>query len=307
MDNQIKFKQVRDFGEVFSATFAFLRQNFKPLLISLITYIGPLILVLSIVYGIVLTKFIDIGSFITGAMIPQDFYTWGMEIFVYFLAVFILGITMFTLMVGVIYAYIILYIEIGFRNFFPSDVFNKALTFFWPILGANILLGIMVLFGTLFCIIPGIYLGVSLMFLIFIVIYERNGAGEGINRTFSLTHKKWWWNFLLMLVLLVINAIVTYVLQAIFTSIGFGILLSNADSDMQVITQITLLVLKYFVYFITYPFLLVAVVFQYFSIVEESKPKQVIEKIVQVAPVNTTKEKPELTIDDRINNLGDNK
>ena len=307
MENQIKFKQARDFGEVFSATSAFLRQNFNPLFISLITYVGPLLLMLSIIYGIVLSKFLNIGTYNFDPVQFLDIINWGIEVMLYFLAVVLIGTVMFTLLVGIIYAHIVLYIEKGFGNFIPADVFNKAISFFWPILGANILLGLIVGMGTLFCIIPGIYLGVSLMFLTFIVVYERNDATDGINRTFSLSHKKWWWNFLLMLVLMIIHSVITSVFEFAFNSISLSFLFSEVDSEMQIIVQITIIALKYMSTFIVYPILLVAIVFQYFSIVAESEAPQQSERIGQVKPTVTTPEKPEPTIDERINKLGPDK
>ncbi|MDY7085612.1 MAG: hypothetical protein SYR96_10940 [Actinomycetota bacterium] len=66
-----------------------------------------------------------------------------------------------------------------------TEALKNGLRRFFPLLGWQILAGLTILLGLVFCVLPGIYFAVVLMVLTPIVLLER---GQGIGRAFQLFH-----------------------------------------------------------------------------------------------------------------------
>jgi len=280
-ETKINFKQVREFGDIFNVTFAFIRENFKGLIIPLLIYVGPLVVIFGVLYGILLTKYMGFGAF-KGGLMQYNAFNFGTEASIYIMAIGILAILFFTLLVGIINSYITLYIEKGKGTFTHSDVFNNALKYFFPLLLTSIITSTFVIVGSIFCFFPGIYLAISMSFMSFIVIYEKKGVGYALGRTFQIANSKWWWNFLIIFVFSFITSIIGYVLGAPFMIIQllfqFGFLdMQNAD-----VLYMASLSGTYMVSFLTYTILFVAIAFQYFSIVEEKEAPDLYNRIGQI-------------------------
>ncbi|MFA6098207.1 MAG: DUF975 family protein [Patescibacteria group bacterium] len=67
-----------------------------------------------------------------------------------------------------------------------TDVFTQVKDF-WRVLGANILVGFIVLVGFIFLIVPGIYLGLRFIFTIPLIIDKNLGIGEAMERSSEMT------------------------------------------------------------------------------------------------------------------------
>ena len=67
-----------------------------------------------------------------------------------------------------------------------SDVFTQF-TYFWRVLGANILLGIMIGLGMILLIVPGIYLALRFMFTIPLIIDKNLDIGEAMKQSTEMT------------------------------------------------------------------------------------------------------------------------
>ena len=284
-ENQINFKQVREFGDIFNVTFAFIQENFKAIIVPLLIYVGPIIAILGILYGILFTKYIGIGGHNSGLVQFSDL-NFGFEAIMYTLAIAVLGITSFTLLIGIINSYIIFYIKKGKDNFTHSDIFNNALKYFFPLFVTNIITSLFVGFGTIFCFLPGIYLGVSMSFMSFIVMYEKKGVSDALSRTFQVANTKWWWNFLILFIFSMITGIIGYILGLPFIIIQylfqFGIL-DFQNADMLYIFSFSG---TYIVSLSTYTILFIAIAFQYFSIVEEKEAPDLYGRIGQIGQDN---------------------
>jgi hypothetical protein len=287
-ENQINFKQVREFGDIFNVTFAFIRENFKGLIIPLLIYVGPLVAIFGVLYGIFLTKYLGFGAFNNSSLIQYNTYNFGAGAALYLIAISFLGVLFFTLLIGIINSYIILYIEKGKGEFTHSDVFNNTLKYFFQLLLTNIITSIFVGVGTLFCFIPGIYLGISMSFMSFIVMYERKGVGHALNRTFQIANSKWWWNFLIIFVFSIITGIIGNILGLPFMIIQFLFQFGVLDNQYVDILYMFSLSGTYIVSFLTYTILFVAISFQYFSIVEEKEAPDLYGRIGQIGQDNPT-------------------
>jgi len=76
---------------------------------------------------------------------------------------------------------------------------------FWKFAGVSVLSGLMILVGFILLIVPGIILGVMLMFVGYVVIEEKLGPVDAIKRSMALTKGNRWKLFQLALALLLLN------------------------------------------------------------------------------------------------------
>lgn len=89
-----------------------------------------------------------------------------------------------------------------------------ALSRFLTLLGASILVGLLVMVGMLLCCIPGIYFAIVYAFVGQVVVLERLGATEAMQRSQKLVTGYWWRVFGVLVLIGVANAIVQGVLGA---------------------------------------------------------------------------------------------
>jgi len=287
-ESKINFKQVREFGDIFNATFTFIRENFKNIIIPLLIYVGPLVAIFGVLYAILLTKYLGLGAF-KGGIMQYNTFNFGLDASLYLMVIMLLAILFFTLLVGIIYSYIIFYIEKGKDNFTHSDIFNNALKYFFQILATNIITGIFVVVGSIFCFLPGIYLGISMSFMTFIVMYEKKGVGHALKRTFEIANAKWWWNLLIIFIFSIITGIIGNVLGLPFMIIQFLFQFGALDMQYADILYMFSLSGTYVISYLTYTIIFVAIAFQYFSIVEEKEAPDLHDRMSQIGQEITEK------------------
>lgn len=279
-NNPIKLNKTRDFGDVFNDSFAFIKQEFKPLGSAILIFALPLLLISSIgasyisaqnfgnVYG---SPNFDIATYISKIIL--------MMVFV---------ILAHNMLMVTVYSYFKLYQEKGSGNFSNSEIFSEIMKNFFPCLGVAFVIGIIIMVGFVLCILPGIYLGVSLSFVLPIMILENRSFGASFSRSFDLTHKQFWWTFLVILV----YTILVYVFSIILSipAIIFGItsvfkLKNMADASIEypaymiIYNAVVNLITNIF-----YVLLHIAIIFQYYSITERFEGKSLSEKIDQITP-----------------------
>lgn len=272
-NNYIKLNKVREFGDVFNDTFAFLKQEAKPLGSALLVFALPLLLISAIA-----TAYIQSQQFNNILGSPNfDYGSYFSKIA--FLMIFI--ILSQTMLMVTVNCYLKLYRERGAGNFDNTDIFNEIKKNFFTSLGATILLGIIIFIGLMMCVIPGIYLGVSLSFVIPVMILENKGFADGFSRSFDLAHKQWWWTFLILFVYIILVYVFTIILS--IPGIIFGITSMFKLKELSTIEYPTYLIIYNAVLSLLttlfYVFLHTAIAFQYFNIVELYEGKTLSEKI----------------------------
>ena len=103
LNQKISFYEKRDFGEKINVTFAFLRQNFRPLAKSILFIAGPFILLVAIVSGVYQATLLNVSStsenFDVMSIMTQSSLASFLSMFVS------------ALLVAVVYAYLVLYVE----------------------------------------------------------------------------------------------------------------------------------------------------------------------------------------------------
>lgn len=219
MEIGIDFNKPRDFGSVFTTTFVFLKQEFRQLGMAILYYAFPFILISAISLILFMNRF---KPFITNPeAIPSSGFLKEIMFF-YFLMLLIFLISN-VLLVSTVNNYIALYIEKGRGNFTAADVSGRIGSNFWQILFTVILTTIMIGIGYIFCILPGIYLAVSLCFVYIAITVDKKGFGDAISRSFEISHVQWWWTLLLLIVIYLIIFIIALIpyFFFLFSFIGF--------------------------------------------------------------------------------------
>ncbi|MFN8205901.1 MAG: hypothetical protein U0T82_00635 [Bacteroidales bacterium] len=281
----IEFKKEREFGDVLNATFAFIGQEFKPLGKALLYYAVPVILLAGIAMGFFQSKALPYQM---GNAATTNPFGYIIEFLGLYLLVIIMTILSQTMVMTILYGYIKLYNERGKDNFTFEDVKAEIGKNFARILGATLLTGLIVIIGSILCIIPGIYMGVSLSLISAAIVFEGKTVGEGFSRSFDLTKLAWWWTFLLIFLVFLIVGVLGSIVQIPMTVIGVTSALMEATKNggeipdslktfMIVYSSIST-VISTLLYTIAYT----AIAFQFYNLVEKKEKPSLEAKINQI-------------------------
>ncbi len=286
--NEVNFNQEREFGDLFNATFAFIGSEFKTLGKAVLYFVVPFLLLASIlgVYsGLQQQQGLQNIQAEAGAN-PMAVLS---RVFSGYMLISLLAMAIAnTILTCTILGYMKLYLNKGRDNFSLTELWNVVMRNFFPVLGASILSGIIITVGMVFCLIPGIYLGVSLCLLLPVMVIEGKDFGEAFSRSFKLTKPNFW----MILGGLIVITIIYYVLSLIFSLpasiMGFKKLFMKAmqSGDVNFDVGISYYILNGIATLLTYlagaiPTIFMA--FIYFSQVEQLEKPSLDEKIEQIS------------------------
>ena len=226
--NFVQFKKERDLGAIITDTFKFLRLEWKGLFTVLIsTSLIPFILVfvLSVFNGIEVMDNIENNPF-------------GFQFTALTLLVYLLFILVYDLIILSVLSYIKVYVQndgkVDFSSVY-SIVKSKIVSF--SLLG--IITAIMVIIGAIFCLLPGVYLGVILSMTASLFVFEEKSVFDAIGDSFPFVNWKFWETFGVLLVvgiLMYILMIVFSIPAVIYSIIKMGTMM--ADQDMSAFNSI---------------------------------------------------------------------
>jgi hypothetical protein len=191
MEPSIELSKTRDFGEIISDSFLFIRQNFKPLLSCFFVFCGFFLFAGTVVSIMQQIKMVDVANNPNGGIPGSSSGVWaayGLETL--FTAVFaLLG---FMAIIVTVISFMALYKAKG--NIAPTneELWGYFKYYFLKILGGAILNYILVVIGFMFCIVPGIYLYPVLGLVFPIIIVENTSYSYAFNQSFRLIKENWW-------------------------------------------------------------------------------------------------------------------
>jgi hypothetical protein len=220
MDSKIELARPRDFGEIISDTFAFIKQNFKPLLKYFFIFCGFFLLATGATDTLnqiqTLNRFNNYnpnsfdnptGPF--SAFTPTYFLT------LFFMLVEYMAITIMTL------SFMALYKQKGNEVPETEEMWGYFKFYFFRVAGSAFVVSILIILASLLCLIPGIYL-YPIMTLVFpIIIIENASFGYAFNQSFKLIKDNWWPTFGVLVVISIILSVASVILvlpSAIFTA-----------------------------------------------------------------------------------------
>jgi len=259
--------QQRDFGQKMNISFEFVTQNFGSLFQALAFIAGPSALLAGIAQGIFQSNLLAVGQS------PDFFGRFTPYISVEYLFVAIFSLITYFLAYATISACIVLYEENGsLQNLTPGIVWKKLTENIGTSIGAQILSFFIILIGTLFFVIPGIYLGICFQFFMIISIREKLPVTDVLLRSYKLISGKWWSTFGLIMIMSIVASIIGLVFQLPFLIINIlnvlGLGKGITDSKILMITGSAISMVGGT---IVQGLVWVAVAFQYYNLVERSE------------------------------------
>jgi hypothetical protein len=308
----INFHQTRDFSKKMSATFEFLRQNFKGLSKSILLIAGPPVLLASLLMGSfiqdMMTTAFNVRNGNPDTMLA-NFASPTFWLQIALMIVFLLASSVAS--IATINNYLILYEEKQTNLISVAEVWDRVRNTFMMYLGTCFLfvvLMIAVIIGltipaTLlaaiapavsFFVIMGVmilifYLVVSTSLLFIIRSYEKIGFMEALFRSHKLVIGKWWSTFGIIFVLYLIAGTMSYVfmipwyIALVVSSLhstgvqDFG----SAGSAIGVVSTV-LLTLYYLAQMLLYSLPAVGIAFQYFNLVERKEARGLMSQITTI-------------------------
>lgn len=270
MKPPVYLRESRSFGDVITATFDFVAQNFKPLLKAYIKIVLPFLLFFLLACGLLVYFAISSadGGMPNLALIVPAYLL---------LIVLSLGIT--PLGVSMISNYIKLYDLNGKENITHEELRAATFASFFPLLGHYFVYGFLTTLGMMLCLIPGIYVMVPLTYMQFIRVYEDRPFGETFSRSFQLMKGNYWNGLGIIVLLSIIGSIVA---QAFFLPpylLGiFGILSGEPNPVLLGIAGLFVLIYFLLVFLIVLlPYIGIGI--HYFSLVEAADAPDLNERI----------------------------
>jgi len=283
----INFRQERDFGDLFNATFGFISQEFKKLATAILYFVVPFFLLAAIAMTIYNIKAQDL---MLQAIVPGEkpnplavFSAMG-SLISYVGVALILSIIASSMMFCTVYGYIRRYVQYGSGGFSINDVWLDVTKYFWPVLGAAFVTGLIILAGTIFCLIPGIYFGVALCIIFCIMIFEDQKFPAAFRRSFKLVKTNWWLTFGALLIAIVIVYIMIIFLSIPSILMGFKSMFANLKSGQNVLMDMSMgfYIVSSLTGLLTQVLLVIPTVliaFLYFSFVEKAEKPSLMDKI----------------------------
>ena len=276
-NNYVVLQKERDFIQLFGDMLLFFKQNWKRLIYLIMIYAGPFLLIDGVISAY-FNNFIysNMTTPLYGGMLydyrsPFDFLS---DFFTWYLILIITKIIIYTFLSSLIYGYISIYAEKG-PGFDLNDVRPVALSYFFPFMLAGFVVMLIVMVGIIFCIVPGIYLGVCLSFIFVVMIIEKKSFGDAFSRSFNIAHKDFWMTLLLMLAVAVGLMLVGVILQLPMTGSNMMMFVKKAtgqeaSQSFSIINMILITITTIIMSVLTI-FPIIATSLQYFNITEKEK------------------------------------
>jgi hypothetical protein len=197
MQPKVELAKVRDFGEIISDTFLFIRQNIKPLMKYFFTFCG-----IFVAGGIICGALFQLkwtgtmnglrdGAFNTNEYRPSPFRFFGAE---YLLFIFFI-MMIYTTTIVTFLSYIALYKEKDKQVPTTEEMWGYIKYYFLRILGSTLLLNLLLGVGFVLCLVPGFYLAPIFALIFPIMVMENASFSYAFNRSFFLIKDNWWVTF----------------------------------------------------------------------------------------------------------------
>jgi len=199
-EKEIQFRKKREIGDIFSDSFQFLKQEYKPVSKLVLIYVLPFMLLYGVVQVYLQRNIISKIDFTDTEALLANIGPVYLNVFLFAL----FGLFVQSLLIATYYSYIEVYVKQGKGNFELSEITPQLFSNGLLAIGASLVIFIVVMFGLVLCIIPGIYFANTFSIVIIILIFEKKGLGNALIRSTLLVKSDWWNTFLINIVGIVI-------------------------------------------------------------------------------------------------------
>jgi hypothetical protein len=282
MSNQnfVQFNKKRDLGTMLSDAIKFLSIEWKPFFFTIFkTAIIPVIVAICAMIYYLLSFTQLFGGFTQSGEYNSAFDFNFSELFLPIAAFLVSFIVAYALMSVSALSYIKSYIiNKGVVNF--EEVSATTKENFGAYVGLFILNMLIIVFGMLFCFLPGIYLAIVLSLSICLLIFQNKSVTDAIGDSFNFIKGHWWETFGILIVVQIIIGIISAIVGLpanLYQSTDIASIMQNQDpidimNAFKDPVYILLLVFSYLANFILYIVTIVITVFVYYDIKEQKNP-----------------------------------
>lgn len=304
----LEIRRARGFGELVNLTFAFLRENFKKLSMSILYIVGPPALITGVLVG---WNYIDLLLSLNDGGMLEDFQA-GAAISI--IVGLLVGVIATLLMVGVVNQFVFLYMERGPDGFDVQDVWQATRASFGRIFVTLLVLGAigvgiyllmigMVFIGAALGDTLGIFFGILMVlafgvgYIYFLVtlapffaarLYEPIGVFAALSRSMQLVKGYWWETLGIVFVVgMVANFLGSILMIPVGIVMGIAQITSEGGEEimntgMLGVVMTALIMLGMVVSYLIVAMPMLAGTLQYFNLVEKSEGVGIMSKIEQI-------------------------
>ncbi len=261
----IKFNEHRNLKELFKVTLAFFRQEFKYLFKSILILVIPLLFILGVISGIFQTEYLSLN------ILAYEVENFGLEYFEKIFVEYSLIISIFWIAASVIAALVLGYITEYIHNgaHVPiENVIAQVKAFLPRILLLNVVFFLLVLIGSIFFILPGIYFFIVLSISPVILVFEEASILTSFKRSMYFVKSYWWQSFVYIFLI----GIIYYLISIIFSipNILVTIFYDNSTffAELDSTTLLVILIFSNIIQSLSFLFLSIVIIFislYYFS------------------------------------------
>jgi hypothetical protein len=278
MKDKVEFRKVREFGEIISDSFLFVKQNFKPLLKSFGCFCGVFIIAGLITSVFTQLQISGLQSDFDNGNYSANVSTWNLLFTWRYIMLILFMILNYTAIYTTVLSYIALYIVKG--NAAPNleEVWSYFKFYFLRIMFGGILTSIIWTVCFVCCIIPGIYVAPAFFIIYSIMVLENTNWADAFSRSYQLPKNNWWVTIATILIVLIITITFTSVIQLPGYLVLMIAAFTHKGNEMMQWYQIIVYVLQYLsqVFFII-PIVASALI--HFNLVERKESTGLLARI----------------------------
>ncbi|WP_461453475.1 hypothetical protein [Mucilaginibacter sp.] len=274
MQEKVELSKLRGFGEIIDDSILFFKQNWKPLFKSYL-YICGFFWIASLVIAV-----LNEINTLQRAELGESMFT-----FTYFLSLLFEYVS-FIITILTVYSYISLYKEKDKEIPTVSEVWNFVKYYFFRVFGSYIVLTLGVIIGTVFCIIPGIYLAIAFSLLIPVIIIENSTLSNAFNRCFQLIKNNWWFTFGIAFVSFIIIMAATMAVGIPIGIVVFTATFLTKANGMHVYLYSSVIISHILQFLYVYPY--IAIAFAYFSFAEQKDEGTLLQRIMNIGKTDNS-------------------
>jgi hypothetical protein len=266
------FRQERDFGTKIGATFEFLGAHWRPLGKCMLYFVLPPAFLMGVALGIFQNTSFNLMSQNGGNPADQlahmqDFYRFGAA---YWLAI-LASLASYVMLAATVCGYVLVRLALPPEQAVTPRLAWDQVRFLAPrLLLTTLVVLLLTALGGVLLLVPGIYLSVALSLAWVVQAFEGQGVMAAISRNLALVRGKWWATLGLILVMSLLVGLLGMIFQLPLYVAAVGKILhwSWVNSDVLVVVST---IFSSVGRMILYTPLCVALLFQYFNLVERKE------------------------------------
>ncbi len=274
---KFELRKVRDFSDLITDTFQFLKLTWKPFLLTFFSICGFFIvaaMVLSVVQQLKAAELLNGQSVRTVDAASMLRNTFGVE----YIMLLLVSMMEYIAIPLTVFCFIALYEQNDGQTPTTADVWSFFKYYFFRFLGAWLVTLLLQLVAFLFLFFPGLWLMPIAALIIAILVFENGSFGYSFGRGFSLISGHWWETFgaLFVMGIVVISAQMIFSLPTMVITMG-SVFTGSVKTTFST-WKIILTALQHLcVVFYVLPYITIALA--YFSLVEQKESAGLEEKI----------------------------